>query len=374
MPKAGRPLYQPLHLVVLLDLSASMEGERLNAACLAIQSLLAGMADRDSFCLVGFSDDAQTLVPPVRVGSGRHEVALRLRNLQTGIGTVLGPALERVKTLLPPASFAKRRRTCAVILSDGKIEDWLQALDAIAQLKERVEFYALGIGAEYDHEFLTQACGGKGRVEHLDNPQDAAEAFQRFIALYGHTVTANTRLRFRTPNKVKLQRVTAHRYAQELPIVDQTVFAGDLTASGVLTYLAEFQMTPEVCGMCLLAECTVLYDLPGYGRCECATEERIVIEVTDDPSCANRPNPEVVRIARMIQANKLVGKAEEYLRMDNIRAATQKLQQASRRLMELGENNKAEAVNQLRTRIETDAANTDLAIKRVRGTTKRLTE
>jgi VWFA-related protein len=373
-PEAGRLLHQPLHLIVLLDLSASMEGERLGAARSAIQSLLAGMADRDSFCLVGFSDDAHTLVPPVRVGSGRDEVASRLGDLRTHAATVLGPALESVKALLPPASLAERRRICAVILSDGKIEDRMRTLEVGARLREGVALYALGIGADYDHEFLAQVCGGKGRVDHLDTPQDAAGAFQRFVALHGHAVTASTRLRFRTPTKVTLQRVTAQRYAQELPIADQTVVAGDLTASGALSYLAEFQVTPELCGTCLLADCTVLFDLPGYGRSGCATEERIVIDVTDDPSRANVPNPEVVRIARMIQASKMAEKAEEDLQAGDVRAATQKLKQVSRRLEELGENDKAQVVNRLRDRIEAEPANTDLGIKRVRGTTKRLTE
>lgn len=373
-PEAGGLLHQPLHLIVLLDLSASMEGDRLIAARSAIQSLLAGMAERDSFCLVGFSDDASVLVPPVRVGSGRVEVVSRLCDLRTGAATVLGPALESVRALLPPSSLAKRRRTCAVILSDGKIEDRMQALEVGSRLGEGVELYALGIGADYDHEFLAQVCGGKGRVDHLETAQEAASAFQRFVVLYGHTVTARTRLRFHTPAAVSLHRVTAQRYAVELPIADQTVSVGDLTASGALSYLAEFQVTPDVCGACLLANCTVFFDLPGYGRSECATEERIVIEVTDDPSHANVPNPEVVRIARMIQASKLAEKAEEDLHAGDVRAATQKLKQVSRRLEELGENDKAQAVDRLRDRIEAEPANTDLGIKRVRGTTKRLTE
>ncbi len=373
-PEAGGLLHQPLHLIVLLDLSASMEGDRLIAARSAIQSLLAGMAERDSFCLVGFSVDASVLVPPVRVGSGRAEVVSRLSDLRTGTGTLLGPALESVQALLPPASVAKRRRTCAVILSDGKIEDRMQTLERSHQLKDELELYALGIGADYDHELLAQLCGGKGRVDHLETAQDAASAFQRFVMLYGHTVTARTRLRFRTPAAVALHRVTAQRYAVELPIADQTVLVGDLSASGALSYLAEFQVTPDACGTCHIANCTALFDLPGYGRSECTTEERIVIEVTDDPSRANVPNPEVLRIARMIQASKLAEKAEEDLHAGDVRAATQKLKQVSRRLEELGETVKAQAINSLRDRIEVEPANTDLGIKRVRGTTKRLTE
>jgi hypothetical protein len=267
-----------------------------------------------------------------------------------------------------------QRRTCVVILSDGKIEDRMRALEVAARLGAKVGLYALGIGADYDHEFLAQVCGGRGNVDHLDAAQDATSAFQRFVALYGHTVTARTRLQIHSPAAVTLQRVTAQRHAQELHIAKQIVTAGDLTASGVLSYLAEFQVTPEVLGTCLLAECTVLFDLPGYSRSECATTKRIVVDVTDDASRANVPNPEVVRVARMIQASKLAEKAEEDLHAGDVRAATQKLKQVSRRLEELGENDKAAAVNHLRDRIEAEPANTDLGVKRVRGTTKRLTE
>lgn len=374
MPASGRLLHRPLHLIVLLDLSASMEGERLNAARAAIQSLLAGMADRDSFCLVGFSGDACTLVPPARVGLVRGEVASRLRKLRTGAATCLGPALENVKALLPDPSLQSGRRTCAVMLSDGKIEDRMQALQVRAQLDSSVELYALGIGADYDHEFLAQVCGSKERVDHLDTAGDATGAFQRFVALYGHTVTARTRLRFQTPSTVSFQRATAQRYAQELESTDQTMTVDDLTASGTLTYLAEFQLAPQVSGTHLLAECTILFDLPGYGRSECSAEKRIVVDVTDDPSRANVPNPEVMRVARMIQACKLTEKAEGDLQAGDVRSATQKLKQVTRRLEELGEKDKADAVCRLRERIEAEPDNTDLGIKRVRGATKRLTE
>jgi Mg-chelatase subunit ChlD len=374
IPQHGVLLYQPLYLIVLLDLSASMEGERLGAARAAIRSLLAGMADSDSFCLVGFSDDASTVVPPIRVGAGRDEVAARLNDLRMGARTVLGPALVSVKSVLPPVSPAKRHKTCAVIVSDGKIEDRARALDEALWLRERISLYALGIGADYDHEFLAQVCGGKERVDHLDTPQDAAAAFQRLVTLYGHAVTANTRFRFQLPPSVKLQRVTAQRHVQELPVDDQVVVVGDLPATGALSYLAEFQVTPAECGTSLLAECSVLFDLPGYGHSGCETQERIFISVTDDRSRANVPNPEVLRIARIIQASKMVDKAEEHLQGGEVRAATQKLKQVSQRFMELGEHDKAQAVNRLRNCIEADSANTDLAIKRVRGTTKRLTE
>jgi hypothetical protein len=261
-----------------------------------------------------------------------------------------------------------------VIVSDGKIEDRARALDEALWLRERISLYALGIGADYDHEFLAQVCGGKERVDHLDTPQDAAAAFQRLVTLYGHAVTANTRLRFQLPPSVKLQRVTAQRHVQELPVDDQVVVVGDLPATGALSYLAEFQVTPAECGTSLLAECSVLFDLPGYGHSGCETQERIFISVTDDRSRANVPNPEVLRIARIIQASKMVDKAEEHLQAGEVRAATQKLKQVSQRFMELGEHDKAQAVNRLCNCIEADSANTDLAIKRVRGTTKRLTE
>ncbi|GIW84089.1 MAG: hypothetical protein KatS3mg106_602 [Gemmataceae bacterium] len=375
VPEPSRLLHQPLHLIILLDLSASMEGERLQAARAAIRSLLAGMADWDSFCLVGFSDNARIVVPPVRVGPGRSEIVHQLDNLLTGTTTLLGPALEKVEELLPPLTLARQRRSCCVVLSDGKIEDRTRALEVCTQLVKKVEFYALGLGADYDHEFLAQVCGGKGKVDHLDTPQDATDAFQRLVNLYGHTVTARTRLCFRTCEGVILQRVTAQRHAEELLIADdQTVSIGDLAASGTLSYLAEFQVTPKVCGPLRLAECTIVFDLPGYGKSGCTVRESIWVPVTEDPSQANIPNPEVVRVARLIQASKLAEKAEEALRSGNIRLATQKLKQVTRQLDDLGEHDKAEAVSRLLERIEADPANTDLAIKRVRGTTKRLTE
>ncbi|MCS7238821.1 MAG: VWA domain-containing protein [Thermoguttaceae bacterium] len=128
-PEGTTILHQPLHLIVLLDLSASMEGERLIAAYSAIESLVGGMANRDSFCLVGFSDTASLVVPPIRIQSGRKLILSQLKDLSTGARTILAPALEMVPSLLPPARSSNQRRTCAVIVSDGMIEDRFPALE-----------------------------------------------------------------------------------------------------------------------------------------------------------------------------------------------------------------------------------------------------
>lgn len=373
-PKGGVFFQQPLHLIILLDLSASMEGERLSAACAAIRSVSAGLADRDSLSLLGFSDNVSTIIPPMRIGHARGLISSQLKNVLTGARTMLAPALEKASEFFPPPHVRKHRKTCVVILSDGKIEDRGSALEAGRNLRDQVEIYAMGIGADYDHEFLAELCGGKEKVDHLDSAIEATNAFARLVRLFGRTATANTRMRFRTPAGVSLKRVIAERYAKELPIVDHTVPVADLPCPGTLSYLAEFEIRPTVVGKFLIAECALLFDLPAWGKSDCRSETPLVIEITHDPARANVPNPEVVRLARIIQACKLAEKAEEDLRMGDVRGATTRIKRASQQLQGLGEREKAEALQRLCERLEAESDNPDLGIKRIRGTTKRLTE
>src|SRR5262249_56401272 len=60
---AAAPVRVPTDLVVVLDRSGSMAGEKIANARAAVRALLSSLDDRDRFALVAYSDGAQTVLP-----------------------------------------------------------------------------------------------------------------------------------------------------------------------------------------------------------------------------------------------------------------------------------------------------------------------
>jgi Mg-chelatase subunit ChlD len=350
-----------------------MEGDRLEAARTALQSLLAGLDDDDTFCLIGFHATSQVIVPFSRVGRIRPLFAERFASLQMGTSTALAPALTLLAAAFTPIQSVARRRLSAVIVSDGKVEDAVQAAAARSLLPANLTIAALGIGTDYDHNLLAHICGNTRMVDHLDNPVQAIEAFNRYVTLYGHTLTANTRLHFRPATGVLVNEVTAVRHVRTIPLKDGVAAIDDLPAHGKASYLVKFLMTPASTGLHALAGITLKYDLPGHALSDLRFDVSITIEVTTDPVMANATNPDVMQAIRLVMAGKMVESAELHIEKGDSVQAKATLRQATRRYQEAGALQQADDVARFLDALP-KVADEDQLTKSARGLTKRVTE
>jgi len=107
---------EPLSVVVALDVSSSMSGDRLEQAKLAAKAFIARVI-AEELAIVAFDERARVVVP----WSGNdEEISLAIDGLTARGGTALYDALETAFSLL---ERARNRRTAIVLLSDGKEED-----------------------------------------------------------------------------------------------------------------------------------------------------------------------------------------------------------------------------------------------------------
>jgi Mg-chelatase subunit ChlD len=70
----------PVDLICVIDISGSMEGEKLALVRKTLLSLLTMMGDQDRLCLIQFDNNAEVLVPLKRVGSHNVELMKRMVN------------------------------------------------------------------------------------------------------------------------------------------------------------------------------------------------------------------------------------------------------------------------------------------------------
>ncbi len=137
---------EPLSVVLALDVSSSMSGERLEQAKRAASSFLTNVGASE-VALLSFNDQVQIEVPWTELQEGREDVSRAIERLTARGGTALYQAIDAGLGLL---SQATHRRRALVVLSDGKEED---SEIAFADLRRRVEvseapIYSVGFYTE----------------------------------------------------------------------------------------------------------------------------------------------------------------------------------------------------------------------------------
>ena len=148
-------------LVLVLDVSGSMEGEKLAMAVAGALELVRSAAPEDYLGVVLFSSSPRVLFPPrPMTAQGKKEAESLLLSLRAGGGTVLGGAFREALRLLEGVPV---ERKAVLVLTDGLIADAKEPILALAGTAG-VEVSALALGPDADAAFLealAQRGGGR---------------------------------------------------------------------------------------------------------------------------------------------------------------------------------------------------------------------
>ncbi|MBU6147591.1 MAG: VWA domain-containing protein [Actinomycetales bacterium] len=176
---ADRP---PRTLIMVLDRSGSMAGERLAAAQEAICDLVRRLSAADSFGLVTFDNEAVLALPVRPMGQcDRSEIARQVRAIRPGGSTNLGAGyLIALREARAVVAEMPRRSATILLLSDGHANQGLVDADQLFGLAqaaaERVTTSTVGIGASYDETLLEALSRGGAGVHHFAPDPDSAAA------------------------------------------------------------------------------------------------------------------------------------------------------------------------------------------------------
>ena len=162
-------------LVLVLDVSGSMEGEKLAMAVAGALELVRSAAPEDYLGVVLFSSSPRVLFPPrPMTAQGKKEAESLLLSLRAGGGTVLGGAFREALRLLQDVPV---ERKALLVLSDGLIADPKEPILALAATAG-VEVSALALGPDADAAFLEAlAQRGGGRFYRAAAPQELPRLF-----------------------------------------------------------------------------------------------------------------------------------------------------------------------------------------------------
>ena len=163
-------------LVVVVDRSGSMVGEKLELAKRAAIEAIKVLGPNDHAGVVAFDSQAEW-VAPMQVVRRPERMAAQIADLGPGGGTYMWPAmLEGFHALRKVQAAAKHM----IILSDGQTApgDYERLANDMRQMKMTVSCVALGQDA--DNALMDRiARAGGGRFYHVDKPSSVPKIFMK---------------------------------------------------------------------------------------------------------------------------------------------------------------------------------------------------
>jgi Ca-activated chloride channel family protein len=166
----------PATVVVMLDHSGSMEGDRLDNAKAALLALVDKLAPTDQFGLVTF-DHEVTVVVPTHPVTDRKRTTRAIMSVQSGGSTDLSSGY--LRGLQEARRAASSTGAAIILISDGHANEGLcdpAALGDIARKAhaEGIATSTLGLGLGYDECLLSAiAAGGNGNELFAEGADDA---------------------------------------------------------------------------------------------------------------------------------------------------------------------------------------------------------
>ncbi len=168
----------PLNFCLILDVSTSMKGEKLDVVKATALQLMKKLRPQDIFSVVTFSDRAEVIIPSSR-NIDMRRAQNRIQMLSTSGGTEIFQGLqagvEEIRQYLKPTSVNH-----IILLTDGQTYGDERACLELAQQvsDEGIGISGLGIGNSWNDIFLDAiASSTGGNCMYVSNPQD----IQKFL-------------------------------------------------------------------------------------------------------------------------------------------------------------------------------------------------
>lgn len=198
------PTAKKLPVVLLLDVSGSMSGEKINTLYDSVIEMV------DSFVAVSVKETIID-VSIITFGSSveLHTPYTSVADLQkAGISqfhasgmTPMGTALKMAKDMIDDKDTTPSNiyRPAVVLVSDGQPNDsWERPLDSFIKdgRSAKCQRFAIAIGNDADQKVLEKFTGDKANVFFAEDAADVTDCFQKF------TMSVSTRATSQNPNVV----------------------------------------------------------------------------------------------------------------------------------------------------------------------------
>jgi Ca-activated chloride channel family protein len=341
----------PVNVSFVLDHSGSMKGDKMDRVRRATARAIDLLDAQDIASVVIFDHRTDVLIPAAPVVS-REEAKSKINHIRDAGGTKIAPAVEKALREIEKGGPNAIRRL--VLLTDGQTENESDCLRQADEAGKRgVPITALGVGKDWNEDLLIDMANrSSGTADYIDQPDKIVEYFQNTVQRAQATVIHNANLTLRL-----VQGLTPRAVWQVFPLIsnlgyqpvsdrDVSVPLGELETGSGRTLLIELLVDPRPAGQYRIGMAEVSYDVPVLSRQGEKTRTEIMLTFTADPSLTTQVNAPVMNIVEKVSAFKLQTRALHDIQAGDVTGATQKLQSAVTRLLNQGEVELAQTMQQ----------------------------
>jgi Ca-activated chloride channel family protein len=180
---------KPAQLYLLLDVSNSMQGDKIQAAKEGIVQFIAGLHRDDGIAVYTFSDNLQTIQSLRRAGDVGESIIPLVRDIEAqgftalrdAVCTIVGEALQRQER---DREAGERRLYGIVLLSDGRntrgTRSEAQMFDCLPNAEDAggVKIFTIAYGSGADEELLQRLAEASNGKAYSSDPQHIEEVYE----------------------------------------------------------------------------------------------------------------------------------------------------------------------------------------------------
>ena len=199
----------PTDLVVVLDVSGSMAGEKLENARRATQELVDLLGPQDRFGLVTYDNSANVAVKLASASDRNKGLwASAIRGLRVGGNTNLARGLDVGRQLHDDQRVGRAART--VLLSDGLANEGDTSHEGLMSRAraagiDEAPLSAVGVGADFDEHLMSRlADAGTGSFYFLETGSSLGEVFATELRGSRETVVSGLSVALDLPEGIEL--------------------------------------------------------------------------------------------------------------------------------------------------------------------------
>ena len=202
--KFKAPKVKKLPVILLLDVSGSMAGEKINALYDSVIEMLKSFKEARlkekmiDVAIITFGSEVLLHTPYTSVDDLQK---IGVDRFQADGMTPLGTALKMAKAMIEDKMVTPSHiyRPAVVLVSDGEPNDsWKRPLEAFIQegRSSKCQRFAVAIGADANKDILREFCGSNDTLFFVEQACDIVEAFSQI------SMSVSTRAASTNPNTI----------------------------------------------------------------------------------------------------------------------------------------------------------------------------
>jgi len=224
---------RPTDLVIVLDRSGSMQGQKMQFAKASIRELLSQLGSDDRFALVSYSSQARIdrQLGPI---DDRADLERVLDGISTGGGTNMSSGIDQALAMIE-RERSSQRVPRAILVSDGLANEGDPSPQGLTRRASRIarDEYALstiGVGADFnEYLMIALANAGSGNYYYLEDTERLGYVLARELNHAGTTVASGLEIRIDPASGVRVEEVAGYpleRIGERTIVRAGAVFAG----------------------------------------------------------------------------------------------------------------------------------------------------